>query len=262
MSALTFYLGIHRPGWLPDPRLADVPTMVSHATLAGRKTLPRAAGRWTRDSEGFSVLKKHGCHIATPRDFAAAVIRDRDAIGGMDWASPQDWMCEPEILTRTGLTVREHQRRTVASVLELRALGAPVVQGWRLPDYLECVELYRDAGVDLAAEPVVGLGSVCRRQAMGEAHVIAHALHGLGLKLHGFGVKITGLLAFGHLLTSADSMAWSLDARFSAPLHGCPHKSCANCLRYALRWRDRLLAQLADAADARARQLDLFAGAA
>lgn len=269
MNPANFYLGIHRPSWLPDARFADVPTMVSHATLAGRKTRPRAAGRWTRDSEGFSVLKKHGRHIATPAEFAAAVIRDADEIGNMDWASPQDWMCEPDMLAITGLTVKEHQRRTVDSVLDLRSRGAKVitvVQGHKLHEYLECVDLYRDAGIDLRAEPIVGLGSVCRRQAMGEAAVIVRALHALGLRLHGFGVKITGLLAFGHLLASADSMAWSFEARWDA-VHGvnrlgCGHKTCANCLRYALNWRDRLLRQLDAEADARFRQLDLFAGAA
>lgn len=215
------------------------------------------------------MLKKHGRHITTPKDFAAAVIRDRDEIGGMDWASPQDWMCEPEMLAKTGLTVREHQRRTVDSVLELRALGADVidvVQGYTLPEYLECVELYDKAGIDLRAAPVVGLGSVCRRQAMGEAAVIARELWRLGLRLHGFGVKITGLRNFGHLLTSADSMAWSKDAYYAARRGirhpGCTHKSCANCLRYALRWREQLLASLAAVNAARHAQLSLFPEAA
>ena len=50
-------------------------------------------------------------------------------------------MCEPAIVARTGLTVLEHQERTVASYLELRALAPhlpviPVVQGWHLADYL------------------------------------------------------------------------------------------------------------------------------
>lgn len=269
MNPANFYLGIHRPSWLPDPRLTDVPTMVSHATLSGRKTRPRAAGRWTRDSEGFSVLKKHGRHIATPAEFAAAVIRDADEIGNMDWASPQDWMCEPDMLAITGLTVKEHQRRTVDSVLDLRSRGAKVitvVQGHKLHEYLECVDLYRDAGIDLRAEPIVGLGSVCRRQAMGEAAVIVRALHALGLRLHGFGVKITGLLAFGHLLASADSMAWSKDAYYAARRGirhpGCTHKSCANCLRYALRWRDQLLTSLDAAAARRHAQPLLFPEAA
>lgn len=45
-------------------------------------------------------------------------------------------------------------------------------------------------------------------------------------------------------LTSADSLAWSRDARLlGEPLPGCTrHKNCANCLRYALRWRTSVLA--------------------
>lgn len=32
---------------------------------------------------------------------------------------------------------------------------------------------------------------------------------------------------------SADSLAWSFDARRSAPLPDCAHANCATCLRYA-----------------------------
>jgi hypothetical protein len=62
--------------------------------------------------------------------------------------------------------------------------------------------------------------------------------------MHGFGFKIQGLTDHGHLLTSADSMAWSVDARRTGrTLPGCTrHKNCANCLRYALRWRTNVLA--------------------
>ncbi|HYU84194.1 MAG TPA: hypothetical protein VEK80_05265, partial [Kribbellaceae bacterium] len=55
-----------------------------------------------------------------------------------------------------------------------------------------------------------------------------------------------GLARYGDLLTSADSMAWSIDARRKPHLPGCTgHKNCANCLRYALRWRGRVLASTA-----------------
>ncbi len=40
----------------------------------------------------------------------------------LDWA-PMDWMCEPAMLARTGLTVEDHQRRTSANFLELRERG-------------------------------------------------------------------------------------------------------------------------------------------
>jgi hypothetical protein len=85
---------------------------------------------------------------------------------------------------------------------------------------------------------------VCRRQGTVEAGRILTALHEAGLRrLHGFGVKTLGLAAFGQLLISADSMAWSVDARRrGSPLAGCTrHRNCANCLRYALAWRADLL---------------------
>ena len=103
-------------------------------------------------------------------------------------------MCEPAIIARTGLTVREHQERTVASYLELRALAPhlpfiPVVQGWHLVDYLACVDLYRAAGVDLARVPLTGLGSVCRRQSTGQIAVIVTTLASWGCGCTGSGSR-------------------------------------------------------------------------
>lgn len=49
-------------------------------------------------------------------------------------------------------------------------------------------------------------------------------------------------------MASADSLAWSYDARRSAPLpgHAARHKNCANCRDYALAWRGRVLAAIAN----------------
>jgi hypothetical protein len=100
-------------------------------------------------------------------------------------------------------------------------------------------------GVDLTTAPLVGVGSVCRRQSTAEVADILTALHRAGVtRLHGFGVKTQGLARYGHLLTSADSMAWSAQARHRPALPGCNHATCANCRRYALTWRDRVLAAL------------------
>ena len=52
-------------------------------------------------------------------------------------------------------------------------------------------------------------------------------------------VKAGGLVRYGDCLASADSLAWSFEARRSAPLVGCVHTNCANCLRYAAAWRER-----------------------
>lgn len=263
MSA-AFLLGTHQPGWLARAR---VPLFVSDPRLRVYRRLPVAAAPWALDSGGFTELQQHGRWTVTPAGYAARVRRYRDEIGALTWAAPQDWMCEPIVIAGgragrltfagTGLNVAEHQRRTVASLLDLRALAPdiwwlPVLQGYTTAEYLACADLYAAAGVDLAAEPLVGLGSVCRRQATAEAHQIITALHARGItRLHGFGVKILGLRRYGHLLASADSLAWSEDARRKQrPMPGCPahrpgcpprcrahHANCANCLRYALAWR-------------------------
>jgi hypothetical protein len=106
------------------------------------------------------------------------------------------------------------------------------------------VALYEPQGVDLTREPRVGLGSICRRQATAEVEEIVWALAQARLSLHGFGVKTRGLLSVAGALSSADSMAWSYRARRDDSLPGCCHQRCSNCIKYAARWRDRLLAQV------------------
>lgn len=243
---MIFYLGVHHPHQLANPCVRDVPLFVSHGTLRAYKTLPRAVGTWACDSRGFMELSQHGRWTFTAQEYAAALRRYKAEVGGLAWAAPMDFMCEPFITQKTGLTVREHQVRTVASVLELRALGAPVVpvlQGWSIGDYFRCVELYDKAGVSLRAEPVVGVGSVCRRQNTTMATVLMRTLAAEGLRLHGFGFKKTGLRAVADVLASADSMAWSYHARREPPRPEClgKHKNCANCLPFALEWRAELL---------------------
>lgn len=239
---MKFYLGTHEVSWLAR---TDVPLFVSHRRLARRRTFPRSVGEWALDSGGFTELDTHGYWETTPRGYVSAVRRYSDEIGGLEWAAPQDWMCEPWIVAKTGLDVVTHQARTVANFLELRALApdlpfVPVLQGWQMDDYLRCVDIYTAAGVDLTAERVVGLGSVCRRQSEAEIEHICAALAARGLRLHGFGVKTLGLRYARHL-RSADSMAWSYNARRNPPIPGHTHASCANCLTWALRWYQRAL---------------------
>lgn len=234
-----FYLGAHHPEWLAR---AAVPLFVSRRALSRMRTLPRATARWALDSGGFTELQMHGAWRMSAREYATEVRRYQDEIGMLDWAAPQDWMCEPAMLARTGLTVDEHQRRTVDNYLELRALGAPVIpvlQGWCRGEHDRHVELYEAAGVELAALPLVGVGSVCRRQAAVSTGAIFAVLHrAYGLQLHGFGLKLSGLRLSAGDLASADSMAWSFNARRNPPMPGHTHRSCANCMDYALMWRE------------------------
>jgi hypothetical protein len=122
---------------------------------------------------------------------------------------------------------------------QLGELVVPVLQGWENDDYLRHVEMYEASGVDLHAERLVGVGSVCRRS---DARYVMRALD--GLPVHGFGIKGDSLVALSDMLASADSMAWSYSARYDQPLPGHTHKSCANCMDYALLWRSRLMRRL------------------
>jgi hypothetical protein len=237
-----FYLGTHRPNWLGK---TDIPLFISHRVLDGRKTFPRALGPWALDSGGFTEIDTYGRWVTTEPDYIQAVARYAREIGRLEWAAPMDWMCEPHMTARTGLTVREHQQRTVENYLRLRDHGPfiPVLQGWEPGEYLACVDLYAQHGVDLTALPLVGVGSVCRRQSAHEIGWIFRTLAGQGIRCHGFGVKKAGLRRYGEHLASADSLAWSYEARRNPPMAGCAHGSCANCLGWALRWRDELLNQ-------------------
>lgn len=242
---MVFYLGTHRPSWLGKVR---VPLFVSRRVMPKRRFTP-AVTPWVLDSGGFTELNMHGGWSVSPSEYAREVRVYQSEVGLLRWAAPMDWMCEPGIVAKTGLTVGEHQRRTVANFQHLRAeLGSvivPVVQGWTRDDYQRCVELYDQAHIDLYAEPVVGVGSICRR---GQDAEIGDVLRSLApLRMHAFGVRGRALAENLHLLASADSMAWSYAARMDPPLPGCSHKSCANCVRYALRWRERLLTRAARA---------------
>jgi len=246
-TPVQFLLGTHQPHWLTT---AEVPLFISDRRLRSYRTLPRARSPWALDSGAFTTLSL-GHLFDPPKVYLARVRRYRDTIGHLLWAAPQDWMCEPFILAKTGLTLGEHQTRTVANYLQLREHApdvpiVPVVQGWTTTDYLRCADLYLAAGIDLTAAPLVGVGSVCRRQATTDVHAILDCLHRAGItRLHGFGVKTLGLRRHGHLLTSADSMAWSAAARRQPPLPGCTgHINCANCPRYAYQWRQRVLGDI------------------
>lgn len=248
---MKFWLGTHEESWLGT---AGVPLMVSRNRLARRRTLPTAACEWVLDSGGFTELQQHGHWRIGPRQYADDVARYAETIGGLAWAAPQDLMCEPAIIhggtfkgstfVGTGLSVGEHQIRTVGNYCDLRALDAPVIpvlQGFTLSDYERCVDLYDRAGVKLHLEPVVGLGSVCRREATAEIGEIVAAMEARGIRCHGFGCKEGAVREYGGLLASADSLAWSLGGRKRGT---CTHlkSRCANHLHWALQWRAALLA--------------------
>lgn len=241
---MQFYLGTHNASWLKYNELS--PYFISHNRLKRYKNFKQAKSLWALDSGGFTQLSKYGTWTITSKEYVGAVIRYRDNIGNLKWVAPQDWMCEPFITAKTGLSVIQHQLNTVRNFIELKSIDdslpiIPVLQGYSLLDYVRCWTMYDKYGINLLRYERVGIGSVCRRQNTNEIKNIITMLYSLGFNnLHGFGVKIQGLAKYGWMLKSADSMAWSFCGRREKT--PCPNgnKNCANCYHYAKEWRSKI----------------------
>lgn len=281
----TFCLGSHVPGWLSRPDLFEPATRLFYSfnTLSKVRGLKPSAYELDCDSGGFTRLSMDGNWDRwSDAAFVAEVRRICSGLGRVVSFAIKDWMCEPQILAKTGLSVDEHQRRTVESFLRLRDMAPeipwlPVLQGWEHDDYLRCWERYEAAGVALRTQNVVGLGSTCRRHKTDMVEGLVAELHGQGLhNLHALGMKTDGLRRCVHFLKRSDSLAWSVAARNQHIITpGCQHGAlvhrirlgrpaygnCANCPRGARVWYDRQQAIIRRALSQPVQQ-PLFRGAA
>lgn len=253
-----FYVGAKKAHWL---LATDVPLFLTYSLLVDRVSLPRARGPWALDPNGFEMLRLNGRYTFAAAKYAADVQRYQREIGGLVFASCMDWMCEEAIrrggqagrlrFVGTGLSVREHQTRTIDSYIELRSLAPevpwlPVLQGGGTPDYHDMLDEYARRGIDLFAEPRVGVGSICRKQATFTATMLLCDLLDLGLSIHAFGFKTAGVekvvAARAHdpaslRRFSCDSMSWSACFRFGDE----DEKHLKNKLEGALAWRQHFL---------------------
>ena len=171
------------------------------------------------DSGAFSEVSKFGKFRHSVQEYADLINRYKDC-GNLECAVTQDMMCEPWILEKTGLTVRQHQVKTVERYDYLVALCPdvyimPVLQGYKVEEYISHIQMY---GARLMFGMRVGVGSVCKRNTKtAQVENILREIKGYrpSLKLHGFGLKVTALQndVIQSLLYSADSMAWSYGAR-------------------------------------------------
>lgn len=226
--AFLFFAGLHQPS---DAKHFYRCCVSIHRLVTRRKAL--LCGSVFVDSGAFTVLEKHGCYPEAPEVYARQLHRLwTEGVVDIAVASTQDYMCEPFMLAKTGLSVAEHQRLTIerydAILAELTRLFdgpppfplMPVLQGFEIADYLSHIEQWGDR---LEPGMWVGVGSVCKRQ--GDVAVIENLLLHLwyerpDLRLHGFGVKLTALRSHlvRSLLYSADSLAWSFSAAAKAGL--------------------------------------------
>lgn len=249
---MKFYLGTHIESWLS--KNTDIPLFVSYRRLRRKKNFTKAKMSWALDSGGFSELSLYGKWTISPNQYAKDVARYHNEIQNLDWAAIQDYMCEPWILKKTGLTVPQHQILTCVSYVVLKSLTPevnwiPILQGYEVDDYLRHIELYDKFKIDVYQHNTVGVGSICRRQHTNEIGDIITRLHQEKIPIHGFGVKLQGIKKYGDKLVSADSLAWSYNARYDKVLQECidegeTHINCANCFRYATNWYSNIMSMI------------------
>jgi hypothetical protein len=211
---MRFFVGLHQPS---DARHFDR-AFISVNRLRTRRSA-FAVGEWILDSGAFTEISTWGGYRSSVDDYARE-IRRWGTNGRLLAAVSQDWMCEPFILQRTGLSLGEHQRLTIERFDELCALDVgvpilPVLQGFAPAEYVAHLRAY-DARLGLGAW--VGVGSICKRNtdvAQIESVLLAIRRARPDLRLHGFGLKQTALSSgvVRAALSTADSMAWSFNAR-------------------------------------------------
>lgn len=215
MRGPRLFIGLHQPS---DAGRVS-PAFISVVRLRPRKR-DITPGDWIMDSGAFSEIATHGDYRHSVAEYAGQ-IRRWSRCGNLLAAVAQDWMCEPWIVERTGLSVAEHQRRTIDrydDLLREDCAGVyimPVLQGYQPHEYVAHLRAY---GRRLSRGEWVGVGSVCKRN--GDPHAIEAVLLAIhaerpDLRLHGFGLKGTALSSsiVCALLSTADSMAWSYAAR-------------------------------------------------
>lgn len=210
---MRFFTGLHQPS---DAKHFDA-AFVSINRIRARKG-PFAVDDWIMDSGAFSEISIHGHYRHDVAEYAAQIRRWKGN-GNLLAAVAQDYMCEPWIIAKTGLSTPEHQRLTVERYDALLAEDTgvyilPVLQGFEAGDYLAHLRAYGDR---LAHGAWVGVGSICKRN---DPRAVQRVLLEIknerpDLRLHGFGLKKTALgdPLIRSLLHTADSMAWSFAAR-------------------------------------------------
>jgi hypothetical protein len=217
-----FFIGLHQPSDARHFRRCCI-----HVERLSTRRKPLGCEELLLDSRAFMMLRLHGRYPASTRAYVDKVHRIARLIEQLS-AVTEDYMCEPFMLAKTGLTTAVHQVLTIKRYDAIRkkidpsVYLMPVLQGYKPHEYVRHIRQYGDR-LPLPKSKDdpgmwVGVGSVCKRNSSPDqiaAVLLAIRAERPDLRLHGFGVKLTALESalIRGLLWSADSMAWSYHAR-------------------------------------------------
>jgi hypothetical protein len=179
------------------------------------KKFKRTFGLRFLDSGGYLMLLKYGYYPFSVVNYANLVARLKP-----NFYAPMDFACEPDLVSKSKIelkTVEERIRATVENAAKLAEWEnqlpgqmVPVIQGYTIDEYLECLRLHNEAGT---VRDYMAVGSMCRRisdEGLAELiPAIYYAAQEAGCsKLHFFGLKLSrNLQIYNDMIWSRDSAA-------------------------------------------------------
>lgn len=149
------------------------------------------------DCGGFTLLNRFGDY-----PFSRDAYQNLIAFLRPDHYAAMDYPCEPEITRGLGLsTNRERIEMTVQNArwfldnhnLIGCSIPIPVIQGYTLDEYRECIDLHHQTET---IRDYMAVGSMCRRLSVKELHILIpgifeYAQQAGAKHLHWFGLKLS-----------------------------------------------------------------------
>jgi len=178
------------------------------------------------DCGGFPSSFIHGGYTTSDEEYLKYVKKVKATMFAL-----RDYPCEPQILEKYKITAKDQINRTLKNHIKLLELmdkfnvfsrPIPVIQGWKLEDYLYCLDLFKEHGLIF---DYIAIGSLCRRASTKTIRKIILTLRKelpKWIRIHGFGVKLDVLKdkATWEAVYSVDSSAWDLWARIDTLKQG------------------------------------------
>lgn len=198
--------------WLPDKLnvMYSAAGFWNNGSWRRRKYLPKSGIRWL-DSGGFTLLNLYGKY-----PFSIIAFMNLVAFLNPHYYASMDYPCEPDISRQLDLMSNaERIKATVANAIAMteweshvRGKLVPVIQGYTLDEYRQCIDLYHKLGT---IREYMAVGSMCRRISNAELHnlipgITDHARQASVKRLHFFGLKLS------ESLRDLSEFIWSRDS--------------------------------------------------
>lgn len=126
------------------------------------------------------------------------------------WCVSPDYPCEPRFFSYTSLEERIFKTVNNAEYCVTKSSLCWMIplQGLTVDDYLSCISLYEERGIDL---DVVGIGTVCKRKNRQAIRTVIRKIRQQlpNSWIHAFGLTLSSLRDVKYLIDSFDSAAYN-----------------------------------------------------